>query len=101
MGFKDIKRKVIKCIQEGEYEHEARNNIDVKNIFQIGQISEEEVIEVIKCCSGHQYEESQHHLDKSITVHILKPVQQEKYWYIKFYFLEPNVMFISVHESGV
>lgn len=100
MGFKEIKNQVIKCIKEGAYDHEPRkHNISVKNLFDIGQISEQEVIELIQCCSGNQYETSFHHKDISIKIHILKPVKQEKTWYIKFYFLEPDVVFISVHES--
>lgn len=37
----------------------------------------------------------------TIDVHVLKPFKNGKRWYIKFYFIEPDAMFISVHESGV
>ena len=100
MGFKDVKKQVVKCIEEGAYEHEARNyTINFKNLFATGQISEQKVIELIQCCSGQQYEISTHHADAAIKVHILKPVNKEKIWYIKFYFLEPNVVFISPYFS--
>jgi hypothetical protein len=101
MGFKDIKNQVIKCIKDGAYEHEPRKyDINVKNLYDIGQISDQEVIDLIQCCKGNQYETRLHHADISIEVHILKPVKEGNVWYIKFYFLEPNVVFISVHESG-
>lgn len=99
-GFKEVKAKAIKCLEEGAYAHEARNEIEVKNLFLIGQLSEDEVIELIKCCRGNQYEKSTHHFESKVIVHILKPKLRMKNWYIKFYFVDPNVMFISVHESG-
>lgn len=99
MGFKDIKNKLIKCLKEGYYEHEVRKNIDVKNLFMVGEISVNELIEIIKCSTGNNYETSKHHLDNSIDVHIIKSNKNMKKWYIKFYFLDPNTIFISVHES--
>lgn len=36
----------------------------------------------------------------SIDVHVFKPYKDAKRWYIKFYFIDPDVVFISVHESG-
>lgn len=99
MGFIDVKKQVIECLKQGNYSHEIREDIDVKNSLLTGQVSEELVIELIKCCSGSQHQQSLHHQVSSIMVHILKPVKDNKKWYIKFYFLEPDVMFISVHES--
>ncbi|MFT4927083.1 MAG: hypothetical protein ACI8WB_003189, partial [Phenylobacterium sp.] len=101
MGFNQIKRKAIKCLEEGAYIHEARQDIDVKNLFQCEQLSEETVIELIKKTSGNDYETRPHHQVASVDVHILKPFKDGQKWYIKFYFIDPNVIFISVHESGV
>ena len=99
MGFKEIKKKLVECIKNGNYDHEIRNNIDIKNIFLIGLLSEDELIEIIKSSNGNQYSLSKHHLDSSVDIHIIKPIKDNKKWYIKFYFLEPNTVFISVHES--
>jgi len=99
MGFKETKRIVIKCIKNGNYSHEVREKIDLKNVFQTGQISDEELIELIKSTNGNQYETSKNHIVNNIEVHILKPIKDSKKWYIKFYFLDPNTVFISVHES--
>jgi hypothetical protein len=94
MGFKDVKKKVIKCLNEGYYGYYTRKGIDIKNLFMCGAISLNEIIELIKCTTGNDYETSPHHADSSIVVHIMKP----KNWYIKFYFVDPNTIFISVHE---
>ncbi|MEL6116843.1 hypothetical protein P0Y67_16645 [Photobacterium sp. SP02] len=101
MGFRDVKSKVIGCLEEGAYDHEVRDNIDVKNLFQCGQLSDADVISLVNQTRGNEYEVSPHHKAPSIDVHILKPFKDGKRWYIKFYFIEPDVMFISVHESGV
>ncbi len=98
MGFNDTKTKAIKCLEAGDYDHEARQHIDVKNLFACGQVSEEDVIRLINKTKGAQYEKSPHHFDKSVMVHIFKPMHQNATWYIKFYFIEPAAMFISVHK---
>ncbi len=70
MGFSDVKSDAIKCIREGAYDHDARYNIDVKNLFSTGQVSEEYVIELIKKTSGDNYQCCQHHQDRNVDVHI-------------------------------
>lgn len=101
MGFHDVKRRVIHCLIQGTYDHEVRRNIDVKNLFQCGQLSEEDVIGLILQTSGNDYEVRPHHKAPLIDVHILKPRWAGHLWYVKFYFVEPDVVFISVHQSGV
>ena len=98
MGFNDIKSRIIKCLESGDYDHEARQHIDVKNLLACGQVTEEEVIRLVNKTKGSQYEKSPHHFDRSVMVHILKPIHQGITWYIKFYFIEPEAMFISVHN---
>lgn len=34
MGFNRIKKKAIKCLEDGAYIHEARQDIDVKNLLK-------------------------------------------------------------------
>ncbi len=69
-------------------------------MFQCGQLSDSDVIELVKKTRGNEYEVSPHHQAPEVDVHILKPFKDNVRWYIKFYFIEPDVMFISVHESG-
>ena len=101
MGFNAVKQRIIKCIEQGTYDHEVRGNIDIKNLFQCGQLSDKYIIELLKTTKGNEYNVSPHHLAPSIDVHVFKPRKNSKTWYIKFYFIEPDAMFISVHESGV
>jgi hypothetical protein len=101
MGFTQVKKKVVSCLLNGAYDHEARRDVDVKNLFQCGQLSQDYVIELIKRTSGNDYEQRPHHQVHSVDIHILKPFKDGKKWYIKFYFVEPDVVFISVHESGI
>lgn len=47
MTFKNVKSKTIECIKEGCYEHEPRKyDVNIKNLFSIGEVSEEEVIDL-------------------------------------------------------
>ncbi|WP_181427854.1 hypothetical protein [Pseudomonas mosselii] len=45
-------------------------------------------------CDGSHYSSSPHHAVPAIEVHVLK----RRGWYIKFYFIEPQTWFISVHQ---
>ncbi|WP_435249065.1 hypothetical protein ACMAZD_23780 [Vibrio sp. nBUS_14] len=101
MGFNKVKKRVIECIENGDYDHEVRHNIDVKNLFQCGQLTDEFVVGLIKATRGNEYDVSPHHQAHTVDVHVFKPFKDGKQWYVKFYFVEPDVMFISVHESGV
>lgn len=94
MGFKEVRIRLIAALQSGAYLHEARGQIDTKNLLQRGLISTEQVLEVVKRCNGTHYESSPHHVVKGVDVHILK----RDGLYIKFYFIDPNVFFISVHR---
>jgi hypothetical protein len=98
MGFKDVKRQVIECLDKGLVSHEQRGDINVKNLLAIGQVSLDEVAEIIGRCRGNEYSSSPHHFDSSISVHVVKTKRAGQDWYIKWYFVEPNSMFISVHH---
>ena len=52
------------------------------------------MIELINKTKGSEFETSKHRMIKNLDVHIFKP----KGWYIKFYFIEPDIFFISVHR---
>jgi hypothetical protein len=101
VGLKDIKLRVINCLDNGLVEHETERSGDInkKNLLVTAQVTLEEVKELINCTNGTQYEVSSHHLERLIEVHTLKPLKNGIKWYIKFYFLKPDVVFISVHLS--
>ena len=94
MGFKDARKEVLKALSEGTYQHEARNEIDVKNELATGAVSASDIAATIKRCNGKDHSMSKHHGDATIDVHVLR----KDGWYIKFYFLEDDTWFISVHK---
>ena len=98
MGFKDVKRAAIDCLKNGAYDHEARADIDRKNLFSVGTVDADYVISLISKTSGDHYECSPHHQDSSIDVHVCRPFKDGCRWYVKFYFIEPDIVFISVHQ---
>jgi len=98
VGFKDIKRIAIDYLKKGAFDHEARTDINVKNLFSIGMIDTDYVISLINKTSGEEYQSSPHHQDKTIDVHIFRPFKDDFYWYIKFYIIEPDIIFISIHK---
>lgn len=98
MGFKDVQAQVLECMADGNILHESRVGIDIKNLLSTGQVSVEEVSDIIKRTKGNEYECSPHHVVAGINVHIIKKVYRDKSWYIKWYFIEPNSVFISVHN---
>ena len=97
MGFKKAKQQVIECLKSGHFEHEARDRIEVKNRLATGAVTVEEVIAAIGRSRGDSYSSSPHHFDASIEVHIIKTTHLGTGWYIKWYFVDPNSVFISVH----
>ena len=94
MGFKDARSAVIQALKEGAYQHESRSGPDEKNLLRIGAVSAEVVCEIIVKCNGNDHMMSPHHADNAIIVHVLR----RDGWYIKFYIIEPDAIFISVHK---
>jgi hypothetical protein len=37
-------------------------------------------------------------MDQNIDVHVIKTRHKNEQWYIKWYFIEPDAVFISVHQ---
>lgn len=97
MGFNEVKRKIIACLKSGQVLHEARNNIDIKNLLATGDITAEQVALIISRAGGNHYSSSPHHYDNSVEVHIIKTRYLNFSWYVKWYFLDDDSVFISVH----
>lgn len=94
MGFKLVKEKVIAALLQGSYEHEVRMDIDEKNKLQNGEVTAQFVIDLIRKSTGNDYSSSPHHQDSRVQVHVIEKNQ----WYVKFYFIDPATVFISVHQ---
>jgi len=93
-GFKAAKRKVIDALRNGTYQHEAnRSEIATKNLLSTGQVTAGDICDLIMRSKGQDHSSSPHHNDGSILVHVI----QREGWYVKFYFLDPETIFISVH----
>ncbi|MDR0306730.1 MAG: type II toxin-antitoxin system MqsR family toxin [Chitinispirillales bacterium] len=96
MAFNEVKVKAIDCIKNGHVRHIER---DIgKNMFAVGDFTPEEMILIIGACRGDWYNSRKHHF-LEVDVHILKPRGKYDGLYIKFFFIEPDILFISVHES--
>lgn len=98
MGFKEVKNKVIWCLDNGHVLHEERDNIDINNLLSTGAVSLSEVASIIGRTRGNTYSSSPHHFDTEIDVHVIKTTHSGQNWYIKWYFIEPDCVFISVHK---
>ncbi|WP_122520719.1 MULTISPECIES: hypothetical protein [Pannonibacter] len=95
MEFREVKHRVIKALHEGTYLHAARGRIEDKNALLTGGISPEQLIRIIERCNGAHHHRSVHHEIGGLEVHIFK----RDGWYVKFYFVDPDTVFISVHLS--
>jgi hypothetical protein len=96
--FKDVKKQLIQCLADGSVLHEARSDIDIKNLLTVGAVSTEKVTQILKQSRGTEYETSPHHMGQGVDVHVVKTHYESEEWYIKWYFVEPDVVFISVHK---
>lgn len=94
MGWKTVRAKVLRALASGAFLNEVRDGIDVKNLLATGEVTAGEVSRIIARCNGTHHSSSPHHRDASVEVHVLR----RDGWYIKFYFVEPDTVFISVHR---
>ena len=99
MGFKDAKAEVLSCLQSGNILHASRGDIDTKNLLCTGQVSLEDVAEIIRRSRGREYACSPHHSVRDMDVHIIQRSHKGVAWYIKWYFVEPASIFISVQPG--
>lgn len=106
MGFRDARTRAIEALCCNAIQHEARDEIDEKNLLGVGAITPQEVIRLLNACRGADYSCSPHHSAPEIDVHVFRPIAAlaaggpRSAWYIKLYFVEPDVVFISVHRSS-
>lgn len=94
VGFKEAQRRLIDALQQGTFLHEARSQVETKNLLQMGQITPDELVEIARRCRGQHHQRSPHHTVPGVDVHVLR----RDGWYVKFYFVDPDTVFISVHQ---
>jgi len=95
MGYQEVKSSVINALEAGMFSHEPRaGSIDEKNKLATGEVTPDFVANLIKRSTGADYSCSPHRQAQEIDVHVI--IKND--WYVKFYFLEPDTVFISVHQ---
>jgi len=103
MGFSDVKRLVLSCLEAGAFGFEIREAMSEKNLLATGVVTVEQVKRMIGRCSGLQYRARAMLEDRNTLKHELTPVIDGVQWFIRFYFVngpDDLVMFISVHPSA-
>jgi len=96
MGLREVKACAVQRIREGRIFHVPREY--VKNEFAQGAVTAEQVIAMIESCRGDRYETRPHDSDRSVIVHIFRPRGRYDGYYVKCFFLDPDIWFISVHR---
>lgn len=107
MGFREIRQRVIRSLRLGSYQIEFREVAEGKNLLDTGEVTPEDVIDLLARCRGDQHRISVHHVDPTLAVHIFLPDRSGERWYIKVFFAsdeprpdeEDAAIFISVHKS--
>jgi len=97
-GFLAIRKQLLNCLRSGRILHEPRKDRENRNLLFTRVVNVEGVIEMVKSCTGGSLSSTPHHAFPQILAHVLKPSGKFKGWYLKFYFIEPNTIFISVHK---
>jgi hypothetical protein len=99
IGFRAARRRLCEALQDpSTIIHEERSHQEEKNLIATGEVTPIDLLEVARAANGNDYQEAPHHQDASVVVHIIEREHQGVAWYIKWYCLEPNVVFISVHH---
>lgn len=101
-GFKEARGKLIQALRDGTYQHYPRTDEEA-NQLMLGNVSDEQVVNMLRVCRGSQYNEEPWHDDDSLNVHIFKPEigsdTSRVQWYIKAVIKDPDTIIISVHKS--
>lgn len=75
MGFKDARQRVIRSLRAGDYQHEAREVSEGKNLLDTGEVTPDEVVALLQRCRGDQYSCGPHHSAPEVPVHLFRPAQ--------------------------
>lgn len=104
MGFREEKDRLLQELGEAqagtrEVLHDARP--EGKNLLATLEVTIADVAEIARRARGQNYQaKGVHHQRMGAKVHELKNVRwQEQDWYLKWYFVELDLFFISVHPK--
>lgn len=98
MGFKETISKLIEHLDNGYYVlHEECDNIDIKNLLSTNVVTLSDVTSIVEKTRERNYSCSTHHLDEKVDVHLITTIHSGRDLFIKWYFIEPDRVFISVH----
>jgi hypothetical protein len=103
VGFTDVKRRAIACLDAGAFAFEIRERMSEKNLLATGEVTVAHVRSMISRCTGLQYTCLPMTEDAGTLKHELRPLIGGRQWFIRFYFVPGSddlVMFISVHPSS-
>lgn len=103
MGFTDVKRLLLACLDAGAFRSEMRDAMSEKNLLATGAVTVAQVRRIVGQCTGLQYTVRPMTEAHDTLMHELKPVVEGTQWFIRFYFVTgPTdvVVFISVHPSS-
>lgn len=99
MGFRAAKTALLEAMRAGRIDHEAREAQDEKNWLATGVLFVSEAIAIVEATQGPGECRPHHMLSRSIEVWIFKPVAAGRRWYVKFYLVDEDAIFISFHEA--
>jgi hypothetical protein len=74
MGFSAARQEASRALEEGRIQHEARDEVNEKNLLLTGDVTPAQVVHLLKVGRGTQYTCSPHFLVREIDEHIFKPV---------------------------
>lgn len=99
MGFRDVRIRLLLCLEEGRVAHWPRKDAYRKNWLLSGRLSMGHLRRLILRCQGDAHRVSPHDFDQVTDVHALLPWDGRQRWYLKFYFDDQAnlVMFMSAH----
>jgi hypothetical protein len=91
MRFAEARRKIQEKLATGE--------IQKKNKLSTGELTLEQVSRFLDFATPSTFQNTEtHNDDSSIQLYIFKPLVDGTRWYIKAYYIDPDIWFISVHK---
>jgi hypothetical protein len=94
LGYSEARRRILAALLDGAFSHEARESVEVKNLLLTGEVTAAFVAALVGRSSGADHTMSPHHALRTVTVHVIR----RESWYVKFYFIDDDSVFISVHR---
>lgn len=104
MGFHEERARLLEALfaarEDGALPSYDPRDLD-DNLLVSGELLLVDLIEIVKRSSGLNYQGAgEHHQKPGVQVHVIKDVKyQGTMWYIKWYFDDPELWFISAHPS--